>query len=102
MIIQFAKKMFLFLLAIMITSCNLDYNTDDYIGTSFVYIGECPNFYSYIDATLVCENKKDDKAYACKRQKAMDKYINKNEDCYTQLVAEALVHGIAIMGILHR
>ena len=102
MIFHLAKKMFLLLSALLITSCNLDYNTDEYLGTSFVYIGERPNFYSYIDASLACENNNDRKSYACKRQNAMDKYVNKNNDCYNQLMAEALVHGIAIMGILHR
>lgn len=102
MVVRLSKKLLLLLSAILITSCNLDYNTDDYIGTSFVYIGECPNFYSYIDATIACEKKKDSKSYACKRQKAMDKYVNNNSECYNQLFAEALVHGIAIIGILRR
>ena len=90
------RKTVLALTAIFLCSCNIDYDTDKLIGTSFVYIGECPNLYDYLDSENSCVNSKNEHTYSCKKIQAMNKYLRKDTECKEKLLLEAVVHSFAI------
>lgn len=95
------KKSVLALIVFFLCSCNIDYDTDNLIGTSFVYIGECPNLYDYLDSENSCTKSNDEHAYSCKKLEAMKKYLRKDEKCKEKLLLEVLVHGFAIGSSLY-
>ena len=95
------KKIALVLSIFFLCSCNIDYDTDKLIGTSFVYIGECPNLYDYIDNENSCVKSNDKHAYSCKKFQAMEKYLKKDAKCKEKLVLEALMHSFAIGSSLY-
>ena len=71
------KKIALVLSIFFLCSCNIDYDTDKLIGTSFVYIGECPNLYDYIDNENSCVKSNDKHAYSCKKISSHGKVFKK-------------------------
>ena len=90
------KKIVLALITIFLCSCNIDHDTDKVIGTSFVYIAECPNLYDYLDSENSCIESNDERSYSCKKFQAMNKYLKKDKECDEKLSLEAYVHGIAV------
>lgn len=95
------KKSVLALIVFFLCSCNIDYDTDNLIGTSFVYIGECPNLYDYLDSENSCIKSNNEHTYSCKKLQAMKKYLEKDAECKDKLLLEALVHSFAIGSSLY-